>query len=467
MKKLLLTIISAFTFIVAYSQQPTEPVVQPSQITAYGDTVYYGEDNVKTGVFEYGDDGTLINYYKHTVVGEQWADTVHIQYDDRNNVTILDWWYYDSPSSWFWSQHRKQNTYDGKNRLVEVMTTTLDASNRPLARWVPEYDEEDRIVQDSYYCWYYPEVGSPIVYLQQQRNTTYGDTQNVTVIERWDKDGNAKKFRITENFTSDGRTQSVMWERFGYTIGAYVNKTLSNRIYSDGRLAEVEEEVWNSDNNSWVHDRKTMYTRDANGRIAMTEYKLWNGVMFSHYKRTLYERNELGYPTTMLFQDYSYDNNGWDDGSSMIDVGYYGNDYVNYPIPNYGRDRLIDSVFTDDHLRMIDNMFVISFNVRKLEFSYTETPNPHYAVDEVVVKPLTIFPNPANESLNIEFSPDMNCRSVEIYSIDGRLVETFPETSTSTSHPTTIDISNLTHGMYILKVKTTDGKEFTEKIVKK
>ena len=89
---------------------------------------------------------------------------------------------------------------------------------------------------------------------------------------------------------------------------------------------------------------------------------------------------------------------------------------------------------------------------------------------EGMVKPYYCFPNPANESLNIEFSPDVNCRSVEIYSIDGRLVETFPETSPetspATSQPTTIDISNLTPGIYILKVKTTDGKEYTERIVK-
>ncbi|MBQ6084160.1 MAG: T9SS type A sorting domain-containing protein, partial [Bacteroidales bacterium] len=77
-------------------------------------------------------------------------------------------------------------------------------------------------------------------------------------------------------------------------------------------------------------------------------------------------------------------------------------------------------------------------------------------------KPYYCYPNPANESLNIEFSPDVNCRSVGIYSLDGRLVETFPETSPETS----IDISNLTPGIYILKVKTTDGKEYTERIVK-
>ena len=77
------------------------------------------------------------------------------------------------------------------------------------------------------------------------------------------------------------------------------------------------------------------------------------------------------------------------------------------------------------------------------------------------------YPNPTKDRLNISFSGDNNCRSVEIYSIDGRLVETFPETSPETSsHLTTIDISNLTTGIYMIKVRMTDGSEFTDRIVK-
>ena len=71
-------------------------------------------------------------------------------------------------------------------------------------------------------------------------------------------------------------------------------------------------------------------------------------------------------------------------------------------------------------------------------------------------------PNPAQDIVNISFSEDVTCQSVEIYSIDGRLVETFPETS----HQTTIDISGLHTGVYIMKVRLSDGKEYEEKIVK-
>ena len=76
--------------------------------------------------------------------------------------------------------------------------------------------------------------------------------------------------------------------------------------------------------------------------------------------------------------------------------------------------------------------------------------------------PFVCYPNPAKDVLNINFADDTECQSVSIYSIDGRLVETFPETSQSS----TINIANLTPCLYLIKVRMSDGKEFTERIVK-
>ena len=460
MKKLLLTIITVFTVIVAYAQQP---VLQPSQILSYG-----GWPRINN--FEYNENGTLANFYRHAIIPNNYEyedDTVYMQYNDRNNLTTFDWCYYDDGYIADGRVHMVC-TYNGKNRLVGVLKEDHTGYGYcPVDRWVAVYDETGRIVIDSLYSTKYTTDGDESVYLKQVRNITYTETQKVTLREQWDLNENVTRFRITEIFTSDGMPQSVIWEKYNYTTSAYENKKFSNCIYSDGRLVEVEEEVWDSDKNSWVHDRKTVYTRDANGRIAMTEYKLWNSKVFTHYKRTLYERNNDGYPTTIQFQNYSYEDKSWDEGRCMTYYEYYGEEYVNHPVPLLFRDdRLIDSVFNDNHLRFINNQFIGKSNITRLEITYTETPNPHYAVDEVVVKPFAIYPNPTKDRLNISFSGDNNCRSVEIYSIDGRLVETSPETSPSTSHPTTIDISNLTHGMYILKVKTTDGKEYTERIVK-
>lgn len=74
-----------------------------------------------------------------------------------------------------------------------------------------------------------------------------------------------------------------------------------------------------------------------------------------------------------------------------------------------------------------------------------------------------VCPNPAKDVVNINFADDTECQSVAIYSIDGRLVvETFPETSQSS----TINIADLTPGLYLIKLRMSDGSEFIERIVK-
>lgn len=73
---------------------------------------------------------------------------------------------------------------------------------------------------------------------------------------------------------------------------------------------------------------------------------------------------------------------------------------------------------------------------------------------------LEIHPNPANNILNISFSDDNECEFVKIYSIDGRLL------LSQNDNFETINLANLTPGLYLIKLRMSDGSEFTERIIK-
>ena len=84
-------------------------------------------------------------------------------------------------------------------------------------------------------------------------------------------------------------------------------------------------------------------------------------------------------------------------------------------------------------------------------------------VDENIqnnVKPFFCYPNPAKDNLYLEFSPDVNCQSVEIYDLDGKMIES------KNFNCETIGISNLNSGVYLMKIRMADGKEFSERIIK-
>lgn len=73
-----------------------------------------------------------------------------------------------------------------------------------------------------------------------------------------------------------------------------------------------------------------------------------------------------------------------------------------------------------------------------------------------------IYPNPATERINIEV--DDKIQSITIFDVKGRLVKNIQESGISNGK--IIDVSDLSTGMYIVKVKTTTSK-FINKIIKK
>lgn len=74
-----------------------------------------------------------------------------------------------------------------------------------------------------------------------------------------------------------------------------------------------------------------------------------------------------------------------------------------------------------------------------------------------------VYPNPTRDFISIVFAENAICHSVEIYSLDGRLIMTFHGVYQQDS---TIDISSLTTGIYLLKLTMSDGSEFTERLIK-
>jgi len=108
---------------------------------------------------------------------------------------------------------------------------------------------------------------------------------------------------------------------------------------------------------------------------------------------------------------------------------------------------------------IMDPTGYFNFGYPMLEWYYDSfnSVNENKSIDAV-----SVYPNPAKDNIYIELSPDADCQSVELYTLDGRLVKTCH----GASQQTTIHVENLNAGVYILKLRMADGKEFAERIVK-
>lgn len=72
---------------------------------------------------------------------------------------------------------------------------------------------------------------------------------------------------------------------------------------------------------------------------------------------------------------------------------------------------------------------------------------------------IKLFPNPLNDMLTLQLSEDVICAEVDIYGIDGKLLKT------QNSDLDKIDFSTLSQGVYLIKIRLSDGYVYTEKVV--
>ena len=78
----------------------------------------------------------------------------------------------------------------------------------------------------------------------------------------------------------------------------------------------------------------------------------------------------------------------------------------------------------------------------------------------IEVRPYCFYPNPANDQLHLQYSPDVQPTRVELFDLQGRLVRTQSKAFES------IDMSQLPTGTYTLRVTLEDGKTYADKVVK-
>jgi hypothetical protein len=75
---------------------------------------------------------------------------------------------------------------------------------------------------------------------------------------------------------------------------------------------------------------------------------------------------------------------------------------------------------------------------------------------------VSLYPNPAREYVDIRIDGDVNVKSMEVYDVYGKLINTV----NVIDNPTRINVSNLANGMYFVRVTTEEGA-VTKTFVKK
>ena len=93
----------------------------------------------------------------------------------------------------------------------------------------------------------------------------------------------------------------------------------------------------------------------------------------------------------------------------------------------------------------------------------------HYSVPQHSALEIRVYPNPAGDLLHIELSGGGGIASVALYDLQGRVVTgAGAHAGTPQQGGTaTVNLRNVPAGVYLLRVRDAEGKEYMRKIVKK
>ena len=170
-----------------------------------------------------------------------------------------------------------------------------------------------------------------------------------------------------------------------------------------------------------------------------------------------------------------------------IDKSYDGGIYFSYAIGDFDDDGQVVVMKLDYDLNVVwqrhclepegychegtrmtasedGTLAVAGYNVTyPLEFFFLSFTDNEWKVNENTMpfRPYAFRPNPVVDELRMEFSPDVTPSRVELYDLNGRLLRTWR------NGLETIDMADLSAGTYTLKVTLTDGKTYSDKVVKK
>ena len=131
----------------------------------------------------------------------------------------------------------------------------------------------------------------------------------------------------------------------------------------------------------------------------------------------------------------------------------------------YGMPLSEDYMKSEDFVNALnvdETVFMMDLSNENNGYPVFANKSPLFYEENNVNSEISVYPNPAQDHVKLEFSDGSDCQSIEIYSIDGRLVDTRHGTSLQNN---TIDISSLNAGMYVMKIRMADGNEYEEKII--
>ncbi|HSM48927.1 MAG TPA: T9SS type A sorting domain-containing protein [Draconibacterium sp.] len=228
------------------------------------------------------------------------------------------------------------------------------------------------------------------------------------------------------------------------------------------RLITEENSILNFMNLNMEKSSQYSYQYNASGQLVTEIYSKWDGASWINDDREQYQYNAAGDLNVEIYSDW--------DGAAWIEQEKYET--------IYGTTNFADVVFPTfiylydiDAVEFVTNKIVTSTNEYEMidgSWKNTDKTAFYYSggtstnINEIENSVVSVYPNPASESINFSWKGNHEALSLQIYQITGAKVI---EQTVYSGRP--VSISHLEDGVYLYKLLNGQQNVKTGKMIKR
>jgi uncharacterized Zn ribbon protein len=305
-------------------------------------------------------------------------------------------------------------------------TLAYDTNGNMLTRLIQNWQTNEWANQMKY-TYTYDGNGNVLTYLMEQWQNnawvnfwkaayTYDANGNLLtfILQQWENNAWVNYFKDTYTYDANGNMLTDLWENWQNNTWVNMWRWIYTYNTNGKMLTELFEE-WQS--NSWVNHSRNTYTYESNGNLLTDLYEEWQSNAWVNHSRNTYIYDANGNSVTGKYEEWQSGN--WDPGEGLL--------YL------YSQKQTIFSISS----------------VYRYEASYVSFITG-IAESVPMNNSLSVFPNHSSAQINIVI-PTKGRFSILNLSGQQLLQQTITEPTT------TIDISILPNGVYLVKVAGENG----------
>jgi hypothetical protein len=369
-------------------------------------------------------------------------------------------------SSTYELSYKSELGYDNKDRINSMLVYSRDSLTQPItliSKLLVFYNSDG--TQDSMLNYITENAGISWV-LFGKHVYKYNASKQLIKTEMWALDEDEGSFVLSSNivytYTAAGKikTESTNILMEG---DEFLWAKVENNYDGSGKLTSTVNSSLNMETFSLRDDSRNTYQYNASGYVSVDTYSTWNGTSWINEEKIEYAYNPAGDVSVEIYS--TWNGTAWVE-EDKDEYTYSSTSFSEIVFPYFSFLYGLENEEELSYSKVITG--VNSYEMLNGSWRNTEKTSFYYSagtstnINEIENSVISVYPNPASESINFSWKGNNEALSLQIYQITGAKVT---EQTVYSGRP--VSISHLENGVYLYKLLNGQQNVKTGKLIKR